>query len=64
MCRVLRVALQRNALSVRYNYGACITPAVEGFAHDEFTAYISFCLALQQDIHDPASRPNRQATRA
>lgn len=48
----ITVALQRNALSSRYSHAGCITPVVEGFPHDEFPAYTSFCLALQQDIRD------------
>ncbi|EPN1628947.1 TA system toxin CbtA family protein [Cronobacter turicensis] len=48
----ITVVLQRNALSSRYSHARCITPVVEGFPHDEFPAYTSFCLALQQDIRD------------
>ncbi|EEA3739347.1 hypothetical protein KG918_003480 [Salmonella enterica] len=48
----ITVALQRNALSSRYSHAGCITPVVEGFPHDEFLAYTSFCQALQQDIRD------------
>lgn len=51
----ITVVLQRNALSSCYSPG-CITPVVEGFPHGEFSAYTSFCLALQQDNRTDIAR--------
>ncbi len=48
----ITVELRRNALSNRYCDAGCITTVVEGFPHDEYPAYTSFCMALQQDIRD------------